>query len=156
MFLVEEQFNLFRSFLGVLLLVEELFHSCSCLIQERFQPPFNIPDYKCVLDLERVLDNKNAFLILTFFSCKFYSVLSVLLLIVPIFIRTSSMHWFFFFGTMRLFLIVPFVLLKERSFPRNDSQPYLYVANSYVLCRRVEKKLSPLKKVIFMYIHCTF
>ena len=41
----------------------------------------------------------------------------VLLKIVPIFLRTSSMFSFFFFGTMALFLMIPFVPENERSFP---------------------------------------
>ena len=40
-------------------------------------------------------------------------------------LKNAFYAFFFFFGTMGSFLIVPFVLVKERSFPRNDAQPYL-------------------------------
>ena len=70
-----------------------------------------------VLDLERVLDNINAFLILNVLFKKFRS---VPLQIIPTFLRTRSMRSFFYFRTMGSFLIF---LVKERSFPRNDTQP---------------------------------
>jgi len=75
----------------------------------------HIPDLKYVLDLESVPDFKRSFQIFPFrsFTNRF----------VPTFLRTRSMH---------LFLIVPFVLLKERSFPRNEAQPYLYLYILYV------------------------
>ena len=51
-------------------------------------------DLKCIPDLDHVLNYKNAFLINVLF--KQFPFHSVLLLIVPIFIRTHSIHSFYF------------------------------------------------------------
>jgi len=65
--------------------------------------------------------DKNAFLILMFFSsnfrtfhvCSFNNSFNIF----------KNALYVCFFGTMGSFLIIPFVLAKERSFPRNDAQP---------------------------------
>ena len=76
------------------------------------------PDLKCVPNLERILENKKALTILTVLFKHFpFPFRSVLLLIDP---------KFFFFRTMGLFLTVPFVLGKERSFHQERAQPYLF------------------------------
>ena len=54
-----------------------------------------IPDLKCVLDLERVLDNMNAILIL---NILFKNFRSIPLQIAPTFLRIGSMHSFFFWS----------------------------------------------------------
>ena len=56
----------------------------------------HIPDLKCVSNLELVLDTMNALTILTVLF-KQFQFLSVLLLIVPIFLRKRSKLSFFFF-----------------------------------------------------------
>jgi len=73
-------------------------------IKKSFNYLEHIPDLKCALDSERVLDNKNVFLILN------VAVKSSLLRSVPLqtFLRTRSMRSFFF-GTMGSFLISPFL-----------------------------------------------
>ena len=89
-------------------------------------------------DLERVLENKNAFLIFNVLF-KQFSFCSI-----PFLYKSFQYFWECvlcvrsFFGTVGSFLIVPFVLVKERSFPRNDAQPYVYPC---CLCSLIEMKL---------------
>ena len=61
----------------------------------------HIPDLKCVPNVEHVLENKNALTILTVLY-KQFQFRSVLLLIIPTFLRTRSKRSFFF-GTMGSF-----------------------------------------------------
>ena len=75
--------------------------------------PQIVPDLKCVPDIERVPDKKRYFQAI---SVRFTF---AILIIVSMFIKTRSSS---FFGTMGSFLIIPFVLLKGRSFLRNDAQ----------------------------------
>ena len=60
---------------GVILFLDDLEH---------------VPDLKCIPDLERILDNKNGFLIF-----KQFPYLSITLQIVSIFLKTRSMRFFF-------------------------------------------------------------
>ena len=74
----------------------------------------HIPDLKSVLDVERVLDNINALLISNVLFKNFGSFTD------RSNIFKNMFYAFVFFVTMGSFLIVPFVRVKERSFPRNN------------------------------------
>jgi len=87
------------------------------------------PNWKCVFELERVLDNMNAFLILNILFKNFQY---VALQIVPTFLRTFLCVCSFF-GTMGLFLIVPFVLVKEKIVPQAFLQKVLREISQNVL-----------------------
>ena len=70
------------------------FNFGSLYIQRKSELETHFPDLKCVPNLERVLENKNALTILSVLF-KQFPFRSVLLLIVPKFLRTRSKRSFF-------------------------------------------------------------
>ena len=86
--------------------------------------PLHIPD------LDHVPDNRNAVLILSFFSNNFRSMFA-LLIIIQMFLRKLSMCYLFvFFGTMGMFLIIPFILMiKNNNYPEIKPSPIYDVYN---------------------------